>query len=77
MSAYHERPRMNATFKTGSGVVYLVCVPEPDPVKPGSVTKPRRVHLTVTSGHVSLPAPLSRSEARAIASALMGAAAEL
>ena len=74
---------MNATFRTDCGVSYVICDSlEPlDPgTKPGEIVAVSgRVMLMVhnMSGTNSISAALRKSEARAIASALMGAAAEL
>ena len=61
---------MNAEFKTDAGAIFRVTLE-------GDIN-PLRVVLTVVfdEAHV-IQTPLKRSEARAISSALMGAAAEL
>jgi hypothetical protein len=64
---------MNATFKTDAGVEFRI---ETRPMKIG--TPGPCVNLEMISrDRESLLAPLKQSEARSIASCLMGAAAEL
>ena len=74
---------MNATFKTDAGPTFHVASgtePLPENAIPGHIyAVDGRVMLTLVALNQTdaMQAPLKKSEARAIASALMGAAAEL
>ena len=72
---------MNAKFKTDAGPEFDISVQPSEGAKPGNIPPVHmRVSLIVAAPgatKATIHAPLKRSEARAIASALMGAAAEL
>ena len=74
---------MNATFRTDAGTTFLVSA-GPEALPPGAIpgniyAVEGRVMLSMVALNNSnaMQSPLKKSEARAIASALMGAAAEL
>ena len=62
---------MNAEFKTDAGAIFRVTLEDEEN------SSPTRVTLQVFTNEQTIKAHLKRSEARAISSALMGAAAEL